>query len=89
MTAKSSSSPYAWSKSVNSELVANYGKWFGLKYVITYFYNVYGPGEISSGEYSTVVAKFLRMREEGEILTVVKPGTQLRNFTHIDISSMP
>ena len=35
-------SPYAWTKSVNTELVKNYGKWFDIPFAITYFYNVYG-----------------------------------------------
>src|SRR3989344_3337943 len=36
-------SPYAWTKATNTELVRNYGAWYGLPYAITYFYNVYGP----------------------------------------------
>ncbi|HEY4510833.1 MAG TPA: NAD-dependent epimerase/dehydratase family protein, partial [Candidatus Paceibacterota bacterium] len=38
-------SPYAWTKATNTELVRNYGHWYQLPYAITYFYNVYGPGE--------------------------------------------
>ncbi|MDF1699942.1 MAG: NAD-dependent epimerase/dehydratase family protein [Planctomycetota bacterium] len=77
-------SPYAWSKAINSELVVNYGRWFGLEYAITYFYNVYGPREITAGSYATVLGVFRRQREAGEPLTVVAPGTQRRNFTHVD-----
>ena len=54
-------SPYAWSKSSNTALVKNYASWFDINYAITYFYNVYGPGEISEGKYSTVIAKFLKI----------------------------
>lgn len=77
-------SPYAWSKASNTELVKNYGNWFGLRYAITYFYNAYGGREIAQGKYSTVVAKFINAYKEGRALTVVSPGTQQRNFTHID-----
>jgi UDP-glucose 4-epimerase len=76
-------SPYAWSKSSNTKLVQNYSKWFGIDYVITYFYNVYGPREIQTGKYATLIALFKEKRKNGENLTVVSPGKQKRNFTHI------
>jgi UDP-glucose 4-epimerase len=79
-----SQSPYAWSKASNTELVENYADWFGIKYAITYFYNVYGGREISSGKYATLIALFIEKYKNGEPLTIVSPGTQLRNFTHID-----
>jgi UDP-glucose 4-epimerase len=79
-----SQSPYAWSKSANTELVRNYGEWFKIPYAITYFYNVYGEGEIAGGPYATVVGIFKEKYKQGHPLTVVAPGTQLRNFTHID-----
>lgn len=77
-------SPYAWSKSSNTKLIKNYGEWFGIDYVITYFYNVYGPREIQTGKYATLIALFKEKMKNGEDLTVVSPGTQRRNFTHID-----
>lgn len=76
-------SPYAWSKATNTELVQNYGAWYGVPYAITYFYNVYGPGE-RAGSYGTVIEIFKQKRLNGEALTVNAPGTQKRNFTHID-----
>lgn len=77
-------SPYAWTKATNTELVNNYGNWYGLEYAITYFYNVYGPGEITTGDYATVIGIFKEKHKKGEPLNVVSPGTQLRNFTHVD-----
>jgi len=79
-----SQSPYAWTKASNTELVENFGEWFGLSYAITYFYNVYGGREISDGKYATLIALFVKKYKNKEPLTVVLPGTQLRNFTHID-----
>ncbi len=76
-------SPYAWTKATNTELVCNYGSWFNLKYAITYFYNVYGPREISEGKYATLIALFKEKVKKGESLTVVSPGTQKRNFTYV------
>jgi UDP-glucose 4-epimerase len=77
-------SPYAWSKASNTELVRNYGEWFGLKYAITYFYNVYGPREIAEGSYATVIGIFKEKYKNGQAITVVTPGTQIRNFTHVE-----
>ena len=36
------------------------------------------------GEYATVLGIFRSQFEAGEPLTVVLPGTQRRNFTHVD-----
>ncbi len=79
-----SQSPYAWTKSSNTELVENYGAWFNVPFAITYFYNVYGDREISTGKYATLIALFNEKMKKGEPLTVVRPGTQKRNFTHIE-----
>ena len=77
-------SPYAFHKSQNTELINNYGEWFGLDYVICYFYNVYGAGQIGAGKYATVVGIFERQYLAKEPQSIVFPGTQARNFTHID-----
>jgi len=77
-------SPYAWMKAKMVELIKNYGEWYGLNYEIVYFYNVYGPGQIESGVYATVIGIFQRQYREGQKLTVVSPGTQERDFTHIE-----
>ena len=77
-------SPYAWSKSKNIELIKNYNKWFGLKYEFVYFYNVYGPGQILNSPMAAVIGIFEELFKKDKPLTVVKPGTQRRDFTHID-----
>jgi UDP-glucose 4-epimerase len=79
-----SASPYAWTKATNTELVMNYANWFNVPYAITYFYNVYGPREIERGKYATLIALFKEKMRKNEPLTVVSPGVQKRNFTHID-----
>lgn len=75
-------SPYAWTKATNTELVNNYAEWFGLKYAITYFYNVYGPREMS-GSFGTLIRIFTELYRSGQPLTVTSPGTQARNYTHV------
>jgi UDP-glucose 4-epimerase len=77
-------SPYAWMKSKMVELLKNYGAWFNLKFEICYFFNVYGEKQIYEGNYATVVAIFERQYKENKKLTVVKPGTQSRDFTHVN-----
>jgi len=78
-----SQSPYGWTKASNTELVENFGEWFGLPYAIVYFYNAYGPREIRTGKYATLIALFAEKMRKGEPLTVVSPGEQKRNFTHV------
>ena len=76
-------SPYAFTKSKNLELLENLKKWFNFKYEVIYFYNVYGPNQISRGAMSTVIGIFEDHYKRGKALPVVKPGTQTRRFTHI------
>ena len=76
-------SPYAFTKSKNLELLENLKNWFNFKYEIVYFYNVYGPRHIKSGEMATVIGIFEDQFKKSKPLTVVKPGTQTRRFTHI------
>ena len=77
-------SPYAFTKSKNLELLENLKKWFGFKYEVIYFYNVYGPKQISKGKMSTVIGIFENAYYNRRPLPVVRPGSQSRRFTHID-----
>ena len=77
-------SPYAFTKSKNLELLENLKKWFSFRYEIIYFYNVYGPKQIKDGEMATVIGIFETLSKKGKPLTVVKPGSQTRRFTHIN-----
>lgn len=77
-------SPYSWMKSKMVELIKNYADWYNLNYEICYFFNVYGPGQITSGDYATVIGIFERQYLEGNKCSVVYPGTQTRDFTHIN-----
>ena len=77
-------SPYAFTKAKNLELLENLKKWFGFKYEIIYFYNVYGPMQIYKGDMATVIGIFEHQYKNNKPLTIVKPGTQSRRFTHVD-----
>ena len=77
-------SPYAFSKAINLEQLENFKKRFKFKYEVIYFYNVYGPYQISKGTMSTVIGIFEDHYLRKKPLPVVKPGIQTRRFTHID-----
>ena len=76
-------SPYAFTKAKNLELLENLKRWFGFKFEIIYFYNVYGPKQICKGNMATVIGIFVEQFKNKKPLTVVRPGSQSRRFTHI------
>ena len=76
-------SPYAFTKSKNLQLLHHLNKWFGLSYEALYFYNVYGPGHIRVGSMATVIGIFEEQYKKKLPLTVTRPGTQTRKFTHV------
>ena len=79
-------SPYSFTKSKNLELLDNLKKWFNFKFEVIYFYNVYGPGQISKGKMATVIGIFEDHYKNKKPLPVVMPGSQTRRFTHIQDS---
>jgi len=81
-------SPYAFTKAKNLEMLNNLKRWYNFKFEIIYFYNVYGPKQIKYGNMATVIGIFEKQYLNNEPLTVVKPGTQSRRFTHIDDTVM-
>ena len=76
-------SPYAFTKSMNLELLENLKKWFKFKFEVIYFYNVYGPNQIGKGEMATIIGIFESLYKNKKPLTVVRPGSQTRRFTHV------
>jgi len=76
-------SPYAFSKAKNLELLENLNKWFNFRYEVIYFYNVYGERQICKGDMATVVGIFEDYFKKKKKLPVVRPGTQVRRFTHV------
>ena len=76
-------SPYSFTKSKNLELLENLKKWFNFKFEVIFFYNVYGPRQIKKGDMATVIGIFEDQYLNKKPLTVVRPGSQTRRFTHI------
>ena len=81
MKVKTKPFTYAFTKAKNLELLENLKKWFNFKYEVIYFYNVYGPKQISTGKMSTVIGIFEDAFKKNKPLPVVKPGSQSRRFT--------
>tara|TARA_B100000900_G_C20568712_1_gene712259 strand:+ start:860 stop:1732 length:873 start_codon:yes stop_codon:yes gene_type:complete len=77
-------SPYSFTKSQNVQLIKATSKWFDLKHAICYFYNNYGPRhDTCNNGYETVISIFEKQKLANKKLTIVKPGTQERNYTHV------
>jgi UDP-glucose 4-epimerase len=76
-------SPYSYSKSFNLNLIINLHNWHKLKYEIIYFYNVYGPRQITKSHMSALIGIFQDQYINKKSLTVVLPGSQTRKFTHV------
>jgi UDP-glucose 4-epimerase len=76
--------PYTFSKVMGDELCMAYKEMFGVNSKICRFYNVYGPHQLTEGEYCTVIGIFERQYQEGVELTITGDGTQRRDFTHVD-----
>ena len=50
---------------------------------IARFYNVYGPKEITDGEWAAVLGIWRRQIRDGKNITIVGDGEQRRDFTHV------
>ena len=76
--------PYTFTKWQGEELCKLYSKVYSLRISICRFYNVYGPHQLTEGEYCTVIGIFERQRKNNEALTITGDGQQRRDFTHVD-----
>jgi len=79
-------SPYSLTKAMSIDLVKAFSKWYGLKYSICYFYNVFGPGYDSSPVkgYESVISIFDKQCKSGQPLTISGDGHQKRMFTYVE-----
>tara|TARA_B100000131_G_scaffold322907_1_gene378691 strand:+ start:4128 stop:5021 length:894 start_codon:yes stop_codon:yes gene_type:complete len=75
--------PYTFTKWQGEEVIQMYNKLFDLPMAICRFYNVYGPHQLTEGEYCTVIGIFETQYKNGEELTITGDGEQRRDFTHV------
>jgi UDP-glucose 4-epimerase len=76
--------PYTFSKWGGEEILKTWIQCYNLNASICRFYNVYGPREPKTGDFATVVRKFIRQYNNNEPLTIVGDGKQRRDFTHVN-----
>jgi len=77
-------SPYSFTKSKNCDLIKCYAQWYGLRYSICYFYNVFGPyQDTCDSGYETVISVFEKQWQKHKPLTVCGNGLQTRSFTYV------
>jgi UDP-glucose 4-epimerase len=76
--------PYTFTKWQGDKLCHMYSEIYKVNVNVCRFYNVYGPYELTEGEYCTVVGIFQKQHREGKPLTITWDGEQRRDFTHVD-----
>ncbi len=76
--------PYTFTKYQGEELCKLYSELYDLPTSICRFYNVYGPHQLTEGEYCTVVGIFESLYKNNKPLTITGDGEQRRDFTHVD-----
>ena len=77
-------SPYATSKYIGEELCKMYKKSFNLQVQVARFYNVYGPNEIITGDYKTLIGVWRDQMNNNKPLTIIGDGDQRRDFTYVE-----
>jgi len=77
-------SPYGVTKLVGEVYAQVFGRVYGLENVSLRYFNVFGPRQDPTSQYSGVLAKFLTAQLEGGELVIYGDGQQSRDFTYID-----
>ena len=74
---------YAIGKLSGEQLVRAYYHLYGMKTVAFRYTNVYGERARHVGTYAPCVSKFIKMRAEGDGITIFGDGLQRRDFIHV------
>lgn len=77
-------SPYAVSKITGEHYMKVFHRLYGIETVILRYFNVYGPFQDPTSEYSGVIAKFITAFLSNKPITVHGDGEQSRDFTYVD-----
>ncbi len=77
-------SPYAVSKLTGEYYMQSFARVYGLETVTLRYFNVFGPYQDPTSQYSGVLAKFTRQMLAGETPTIFGDGEQSRDFTFIE-----
>ena len=77
-------SPYAVQKILGEFYASVFTSCFGLETVALRFFNVYGPRQDPSSQYSGVLSLFMKHLLERTSPTIFGDGEQSRDFTYVD-----
>ena len=77
-------SPYAVAKLAAERFCTSFSRVYGMEIVSLRYFNVFGPRQDPTSQYSAVVPRFIRAIAEGEAVTVYGDGEQSRDFTYVD-----
>ena len=77
-------SPYAVQKLTGELYMSSFQKVYGLETVSLRYFNIFGPWQDPSSQYSGVLARFISAMLAGERCTIYGDGEQSRDFTYVD-----
>jgi nucleoside-diphosphate-sugar epimerase len=77
-------SPYGVTKFVGELYAQAFGRVYGLENAAVRYFNVFGPRQDPTSQYSGVLSRFMLAAIKGEPLVIYGDGEQSRDFTYID-----
>jgi nucleoside-diphosphate-sugar epimerase len=77
-------SPYGVTKYVGELYAQVFGRVYGLENASVRFFNVFGPRQDPTSQYSGVLSRFMLAAIEGKQPVVYGDGEQSRDFTYVD-----
>lgn len=77
-------SPYAVQKVAGEQYLASYSRIYGLETVSLRYFNVFGPHQDPTSQYSGVLAIFISKMLHGETPIIFGDGTTSRDFVYIE-----
>jgi UDP-glucose 4-epimerase len=77
-------SPYAVQKLAGEHYLSSYARVFGLETVALRYFNIFGPRQDPSSQYSGVLARFISLMLADQTPTIYGDGLTSRDFTYID-----
>ena len=77
-------SPYAVQKLTGEFYLSSFYSVYGLETVSLRYFNIFGPRQDPTSQYSGVLARFISQMLSGETCTIFGDGEQSRDFTYVE-----
>lgn len=77
-------SPYAVQKLAGELYAASFHRVYGMETVALRYFNVFGPRQDPTSQYSGVLSKFITSMLQGRTPTIFGDGEQSRDFTYVE-----